>query len=207
MLANHHAPASNDSPQGDSDGGGLDQADYDIILTALLESARGRSFLEEHARRSRITETATLLTAIRRIEHLLTSRSLEPAQPATSPDVERSRAELSAVETTPTPRVADTLDTDVFEAEEPQNENSAPLTKTQEVMVAAEIPDTGIMSMEATRAELSAIEFLGPEPVSGTEREQHLSLTEPQPEADRRPRDPFADIRALSDEEKIALFA
>ena len=75
MLANH-APASNDSPQGDSD---QSLSDYDTILAALMESARGRSFLQEYGLRNRVADTATLLTAIGRIEGLLTSRSLEPA--------------------------------------------------------------------------------------------------------------------------------
>jgi hypothetical protein len=73
MLANHYAPASTDSNRADSD--------YDIILSALRDSARGRAFLEEHARRSRSAETASLLTAIARIEEILTSHGFQPALP------------------------------------------------------------------------------------------------------------------------------
>jgi hypothetical protein len=45
-----------------------DGLDYDTVVTAVLESARGRWFLREHERRVRATETRTLLNAIRRLE-------------------------------------------------------------------------------------------------------------------------------------------
>jgi len=46
----------------------LHESEYQALLEALAESARGRSFLAEHARRSRSAETNILLTAIERIE-------------------------------------------------------------------------------------------------------------------------------------------
>lgn len=46
----------------------LEESEYQALAQALSESARGRSFLAEHARRSRSTETNILLTAIERIE-------------------------------------------------------------------------------------------------------------------------------------------
>ena len=46
----------------------LGEAEYHALVQALAESARGRAFLEEHARRSRSAETKILLTAIERIE-------------------------------------------------------------------------------------------------------------------------------------------
>ena len=81
------------------------------------------------------------------------------------------------------------------------------MTGEHEVIVAAETPDIEIMSVAVTPVPASAIEFLGPESVSVAEREEPQTPTGPQSEAAQRPRDPFADIRALSDEEKIALFA
>jgi hypothetical protein len=146
MLANH-APASNDSPHGDSD--------YDIILAALMETARGRSFLAEYARRNRSPDTATLLSAIARIENLLTSRSLEPGEPA--------------------PRHAGLPAAPI--------EQSPPIPETVEIAVSA-IKAVDIPGLETTATE---VEFALSE--GGAER------------------DPFADIRALSDLEKIALFA
>jgi hypothetical protein len=196
MPANHHAPASDEPPQGDSDQG---NPDYDIILTALMESARGRAFLEEHARRSRVTETATLLTAIQRIEALLVSRSLEPAG--------QTEATPSAMQCLSPPQ-AELLDVDVFEAEPPQNENCAPQTEIRERIEAPDASELDIKSFQAAAEHVSAIEFLGPESVSAAKRAEPQLLSEHQAEAaQRQQRDPFADIRALSDEEKIALFA
>jgi chemotaxis protein CheZ len=46
----------------------LGEADYEAIEDAVLETARGRWFLAEHARRNRQAETARLLAALDRIE-------------------------------------------------------------------------------------------------------------------------------------------
>ncbi len=56
----------------------LEEAEYQALLEALSESARGRSFLVEHARRSRSTETNILLTAIERIEAQVRPRQAPP---------------------------------------------------------------------------------------------------------------------------------
>ena len=135
MSANHaQALSSPPQPQGDSD--------YESILTALLETARGRWFLNEYAQRNRTADTATLLTAIGRIEDLLRTRSLEPV----------------GLET----------------ADEPSQAVAA--TKLSELVVDVEVVEVAVIEHQTAAF---------PEPV---------------------PRDPFADIRALSDEEKIALF-
>lgn len=139
MSANH-APALSDAvsdtpaPQGDSD--------YDIILTALMETPRGRAFLQEYAHRNRNADTATLLMAIGRIEGLLISKGLEPA--ASEPPAATESARGTATESNATARVEMTV---------------------VETVTAAESAD-----------------------------------------ASSTMRDPFADIRALSDIEKIALF-
>jgi hypothetical protein len=201
MLANH-APASNDSPQGDSD--------YEIILTALLETARGRSFLQEYAQRNRATDTATLLTAIGRIEGLLASRSLEPAEPVAAGGVAPPEmAEPSPADTGPPPQAAGASDIDAFAPEliEIESGPSAEVVEDDAVSIEcldAEITSLEVTSLEVTPPQIHAIEFLGPDkprvaptPVAAA----------PQAERTRRaPRDPFADIRALSEEEKIALF-
>jgi len=46
----------------------VEESEYQALVEALSESARGRGFLAEHARRSRSAETTILLTAIERIE-------------------------------------------------------------------------------------------------------------------------------------------
>jgi hypothetical protein len=48
-----------------------DESDYEAICAAVMDSARGRWFLEEYARRNRQADTALVLTAINRLEHLI----------------------------------------------------------------------------------------------------------------------------------------
>ena len=56
----------------------LGETEYHALVQALSESARGRAFLEEHARRSRSAETKILLTAIERIEAQVRPRPPDP---------------------------------------------------------------------------------------------------------------------------------
>jgi hypothetical protein len=56
----------------------LGETEYHALVQALSESARGRAFLNEHARRSRSAETKTLLTAIERIEAQVRPRPRDP---------------------------------------------------------------------------------------------------------------------------------
>src|ERR1700681_4014304 len=44
------------------------QGDYDSICAALMDTERGRWFLQEYARRNRSADTKLLLAAIQRIE-------------------------------------------------------------------------------------------------------------------------------------------
>ncbi len=54
---------------------GLEEADYETIEAAVMETARGRWFLHEHARRTREAETARMLEAIGQLERLLREQS------------------------------------------------------------------------------------------------------------------------------------
>jgi len=153
-----------------------------------METARGRAFLQEHARRSRAADTTTLLAAIGRIESLLASRELEPAEPARAQDV-------------PHPESA--------EASEAVDESVAAAAPhaAREMMDAVSLPadifELGPVQPAAPAFHV-AIEFLGPD-VSQAEPPAAISAPPPvRPQ--RRSRDPFADIRALSEQEKIALF-
>jgi hypothetical protein len=47
-----------------------EEGDYDAICATVMESARGRWFLEEYARRNRNADTKLVLAAIERIESL-----------------------------------------------------------------------------------------------------------------------------------------
>lgn len=54
-------------------------ADYEMIAAAVLETARGRWFLAEHARRNRNADTRLVLDAIEKLERLIAHRS-EPIE-------------------------------------------------------------------------------------------------------------------------------
>ena len=53
------------------------QTDYDALCAALGATARGRAFLDEHARRARQKETALALQALSRLEEQLRKRDTE----------------------------------------------------------------------------------------------------------------------------------
>jgi hypothetical protein len=53
------------------------KADYDALCAALSATARGRAFLDEHARRARQKETALALQALSRLEEQLRKRDAE----------------------------------------------------------------------------------------------------------------------------------
>jgi cell division septum initiation protein DivIVA len=60
---------------------GIVPEDYERIEAAVMETARGRWFLMEFARRQRSAETATLLEAIARLENRVASLAQESAPP------------------------------------------------------------------------------------------------------------------------------
>ena len=62
------------------------QADYDAISGAFMETARGRWFLAEYARRNRNVDTATVLDAVGRIERTLAEQKQTTA-PTNAPDL------------------------------------------------------------------------------------------------------------------------
>lgn len=51
---------------------GISVSDYEAIEDAVMETARGRWFLKEYARRMRASETASLHAALERIERIVT---------------------------------------------------------------------------------------------------------------------------------------
>ncbi len=65
--------------------------DYQTFYAVLAESARGRAFLAEHARRARQADTTTLVAAFERLEtRLATQLAVAPAEaaPAAAPVAE-----------------------------------------------------------------------------------------------------------------------
>ncbi len=60
---------------------GIVPEDYERIEAAVMETARGRWFLMEFARRQRAAETTRLLDAIARLENRVASLAQESAPP------------------------------------------------------------------------------------------------------------------------------
>lgn len=75
--------------------GAPDEADYHAFCTALSESARGRAFLAEYARRNRNADTRPLLSAIERLQVSLA----DPAAPAEVLVKQKLRALLDDIAT------------------------------------------------------------------------------------------------------------
>jgi hypothetical protein len=71
-------------------------ADYHAIREAFMETARGRWFLNEYAKRNRNADTAMVLEAVARIEQSIGAQS-EAAAPPPAPEV-MSEAALAALE-------------------------------------------------------------------------------------------------------------
>ncbi len=80
------------------------QSDYDAICAALMDTGRGRWFLQEYARRNRSAETQLLLAAIQRIEAVICAERDRQAQQGFRNDllemaqaITRTRAEVAEI--------------------------------------------------------------------------------------------------------------
>lgn len=84
---------------------GMPNEDYEAIEAAVMETARGRWFLMEFARRNRNADTKVLLDAIARLENQMTEGKHAPTTPhqpvASTAVVSSASAELFAVEPPP----------------------------------------------------------------------------------------------------------
>jgi hypothetical protein len=79
---------------GNGAGTGLAE-DYEAIEKAVLESKRGRWFLEEYARRQRSAETRTMLEALIRLENVIHRREAAP-DPAMAAHLRQAAREIAA---------------------------------------------------------------------------------------------------------------
>ena len=232
-------------------------SDYDSIHAAVMETARGRWFLSEYARRNRTADTGTLLTAIGRIESLIQERgedaavpAVEAAQPAVAMpqeampqeaigqardllvllhnqlrDIAESLIECGAPSFLTNDlkrRIADLLQIAerLGEPAEDIAVDEAEVFDVAPELQAAPLMASGPEAEFAESREPEIIEAREPEAIAAFEPEVIDSaapemitadpeLIAPEPELILTPepkRDPFADIRALSDAEKIALF-
>ena len=58
-----------------------EESDYDAICATVMESARGRWFLQEYPQRNRNADTRLVLAAIERLEHLIRTERNQQAHP------------------------------------------------------------------------------------------------------------------------------
>jgi hypothetical protein len=61
---------------------GMSEADYEAIEAAVMETVRGRWFLAEFARRSRVDEMRQMLDAMARLEQIVREQQVLPADPS-----------------------------------------------------------------------------------------------------------------------------
>lgn len=153
----------------------LADSDYDTILSAVMETARGRWFLSEFAHRNRNADTKMVLTAISRIESLLKAKDLATEPLALSGPVHVA-AEFSRI-------LAQLRD-----ITESLIECGAPTYLCSDL-------NRGIDQLAAAFLEAADT----PGPISMVPETPLVEIVAPTP-------DPFADIMALSPEERIALF-
>lgn len=76
----------------------LEERDYEAIEAAVMETARGRWFLKEYARRNRAADTDMLLSAIDRLEHAVPTAGNDTGR-RIADDLTMIGAELARVRT------------------------------------------------------------------------------------------------------------
>ncbi|WP_162914285.1 hypothetical protein [Taklimakanibacter lacteus] len=67
---------------------------YEALESAVMESARGRWFLAEYARRNRAADTVMLLDALKKLENVASSNGLKPDKPL--PDIDQLALTIKA---------------------------------------------------------------------------------------------------------------
>jgi hypothetical protein len=83
------------SPGQDSGAVAFPREQYEALESAVMESARGRWFLSEYARRNRAADTVMLLDALKKLEDVASSTSAHADK--TRPDVEGLASAIKAV--------------------------------------------------------------------------------------------------------------
>jgi hypothetical protein len=204
-----------------------DDAEYEAIQAALMETARGRAFLAEYARRNRRADIAALLAASERIEATMREQRAaeaapsDPAAEATidpTPQIDQRVPAISWFE--PKPALEATTQSVPTSADKPTNEG--PSSTADAAPSADEFADL------LFEPGMPAAPVRGPRteskpdttPLDAVPAETHAAAAKPanggavaakpirQP-AMPAPRagDPLAPLKAMSDEEKIALFS
>lgn len=202
-------------------------SDYDSIHAAVMETVRGRWFLSEYARRNRHAETDVLLKAIGRIESFVQEQAQEQGQgqaqeagqesapgspdaaPLSAPKgmLDAASAELALVRD----HIRNVTDS-LIECGAPSfltndlkrqiGELSRICAQLVEMSDAAQ-PLEAAVPAEASMQE-AAMQEAGTQEVEASVQDEAADVIDVAQPQSRR--DPYADIRALSDIEKIALF-
>jgi hypothetical protein len=183
----------------------LADSDYDSILSAVMETGRGRWFLHEYVSRNRNADTGTLLAAIDRIESLLKAResdgteavsgetAAETAPPGVSGIVVQLRQIAENLIECGAPmylcndllrRIEELALAFSWPADMAVSANAGPVTVAEIAVAAVEMGQVSQVAQVAEVAEVAEVEIVVGETL----------------------RDPFADILALTPEERIALF-
>jgi hypothetical protein len=217
-----------------------DDGEYEAIHAALMETARGRAFLAEYARRNRRADIAALLAASERIEATMREQhAAEPAAPAPPSGDPTSDVSAEAGQTPPghvldqrvpafswldmptrqaTPQAApapaaepasetpiasaasaknastDELADLLFEPGMPAAPARGPRTESK-----PDTPPLDAVAAEPTETHAGAAKSNGPAVAPKPIRQPAMATP--------RAGDPLAPLKAMSDEEKIALFS
>jgi hypothetical protein len=205
-----------------------DDAEYEAIHAALMETARGRAFLAEYARRNRRADIAALLAASERIEATMREQqAAAPSDPAVEaaidpmPQIDERVPAISWFEPKSAPEA--TTQSVPMSADKPLNEgpsstaDAAPSadefadllfepglpTAPARVPRTESKPDTP--PLDAVPAERAETPAAAAKPANGG-AVAAKPIRQPAMPAPRAG-DPLAPLNAMSDEEKIALFS
>ena len=210
--------------------GAPDEADYHAFCTALSESARGRAFLAEYARRNRNADTRPLLSAIERLQ---ISLAADPAAPAEVLVKQKLRALLDDI-TTAQNEIEAMVEQRLVEIMAPAMSNPAPRAPLPPsppeepaeeararlaVVPPSDQPELPIPSPAVaqpppialvwTETAMKEVAFAEPQPVPVNEPKAAppaAAPISPAPLKAPMPTDPLAAIKMLSEEERLALF-
>ena len=177
-----------------------EQDDYDAICDGIMESARGRWFLAEYARRNRNTDTNRVLAAIERIENLFRSEPNRQTQDGIRADTQGEGIERDAKRLPACPEILAIAER-LRETGRTMRERGLDGATCEEIeslaSAVAAAPSLQDASDHRAQELKQALQYL----------EQRVCATPP---STRMPRaaagDPLAALKAMTDEERIALF-
>jgi len=205
----------------------VSEEDYQALLALLSATARGRAFLDEHARRARHADTGVLLAAVARIEAQLAAQPTRDEVfaelAALGESVRGVRSQIDAAQlTAAVTKLAATLDNVQQRLTTPAAEpvpaptavqqpeaKSAPEPKPVQPPFALALTAVAAQVLAAAEPDEEPVKVLKagtippPPPFAGEDfASDDLQSDAPPAERD----DPMRPIMALSEEERLALF-